>query len=422
MATASAAPPQRPRPAAPAPFPFPGWVLLSPDMTLRILSALGPQHFGTCRSVCRRWRQLLLASRRVRLRYDGAEASRRALEWAAGCPELRSRWSLLATVKPLSEDATFALAACVRRSPSIGAVELEGALPMDEGRGPATGELLRALGASPTLTELQLHRNALGAEATAVLATALASGPRGALRALDYSQNDPLGLDGDTAPLEALCPALAGKTGLRSIHLGSCGLGPGCAGLLTTLLTGAHGLRELSLPSNQLFEAGGLALAGAIDRGCCGALRVLDLRRTALGQTALLALASAAVGARLCPRLVLGHAPARFADPLAWRCRPPATPNSPPRRPARHSSVCGGARPIAPASPVAASAGTETLRAGAERTRCSLSGLPRGRRRSREGRSATGRSIFGLVASTSAGAPTVATGAWGQRVPEHRTA
>ena len=318
MATASAAPPQRPRPAAPFPFPFPGWVLLSPDMTLRILSALGPQHFGTCRSVCRRWRQLLLASRRVRLRYDGAEASRRALEWAAGCPELRSRWSLLATVKPLSEDATFALTACVRRSPSIGAVELEGALPMDEGRGAATGELLRALGASPTLTELQLHRNALGAEATAVLATALASGPAGALRALDYSQNDPLGLDGegDTAPLEALCRALAGKTGLRSIHLGSCGLGPGCAGLLTTLLTGAHGLRELSLPSNQLFEAGGLALAGAIDRGCCGALRVLDLRRTALGQTALLALASAAVGARLCPRLVLGLTPARFADPV----------------------------------------------------------------------------------------------------------
>ena len=318
MATASAAPPQRPRPAAPAPVPFPGWVLLSPDMTLRILSALGPQHFGTCRSVCRRWRQLLLASRRVRLRYDGAEASRRALEWAAGCPELRSRWSLLATVQPLSEDATFALAACVRRSPSIGAVELEGALPMDEGRGAATGELLRALGASPTLTELQLHRNALGAEATAVLATALASGPAGALRALDYSQNDPLGLDGsgDTAPLEALCRALAGKTGLRSIHLGSCGLGPGCAGLLTTLLTGAHGLRELSLPSNQLFEAGGLALAGAIDRGCCGALRVLDLRRTALGQTALLALASAAVGARLCPGLVLGLTPARFADPV----------------------------------------------------------------------------------------------------------
>jgi hypothetical protein len=218
------------------------------------------------------------------------------LDWASSCAELQL-WALRSTAKPLSDTAVHVLSTGVLRSAGLGTVELPGALPDPSSAN--TLALLAALGASPSLTALHLQQNLLGSLATQTLANALAErfDGRAALRVLDFSQNEPLLNSGseDFHAFEALCGALVDHAPhLQTLNLGSCGLQRTSAAALGTLLSGRYGngggglaLRELVLSSNLLGQEGGMALAAAIGKERC-TLKVLELRRTNLGEPALL--------------------------------------------------------------------------------------------------------------------------------------
>ena len=218
------------------------------------------------------------------------------LDWASSCAELRL-WALRSTAKPLSDSAVDLLSACISRSAGLGTVELPGALP--DPSSASTLALLAELGASHSLTALHIQQNLLGSLATQTLANALAErfGKCSALRVLDFSQNEPLWNSGseDSHAFEALCGALVDHAPrLQTLNLGSCGLQRTSAAALGTLLSGCHGtgggvfaLKELVLSSNLLGEEVGLALAAAISKQRC-TLKILELRRTNLGEPALL--------------------------------------------------------------------------------------------------------------------------------------
>ena len=300
-----------------------GWDALSPELQLRIFRMLPGRGRDGLRLVCSSWRRAVYGGLAVRLRYadEGADAAK--MRWASTSPEL-ARWSLLATARPLAEPAAEALARCVSSSASLACAQLECALPAE---GAEACHLLGALGASGSLEVLQLQRNDLGSLAAMTLAAALRDNPRCVLRVLDLSQNNlvdsvaTLGADdslempedsGDSgSAFDELCQALASHAPrLRSLRLGSCGLGPHSGTAVAALLSGGSqragsSLHDLHLSGNLLGEAGGVALAAALTTGRCS-LRELELRRTALGELAMVALLEAACGHALLETLHLG--------------------------------------------------------------------------------------------------------------------
>ena len=270
------------------------WQLLGTDIVLRIFHLLPAACRATLRAVCRQWRRVVRAHLPVRLCFSGAEDT--MLDWASSCAELR-HWALRSTAKPLPPSAVDVLSVRVSRSAGLCSVALPGAFP--DPSSASSLALLAALGASPSLTELRIQQNLFGLLATQTLATALSEriGARAALRVLDFSQNEPLGSAGseDSHAFEAFCGALVDHAPrLQTLNLGSCGLQQTSAAALSILLSGRPGsgggilpLKELSLSSNPLGAEVGLALAAAIGHARC-TLKILELRRTNLGEQALL--------------------------------------------------------------------------------------------------------------------------------------